>query len=82
LSLPDAIISWGFSILGMTHISGLALLMATSMFIQQKMTITDPNQKAMVYMMPVMFLFMFSYFPSGLNLYYFIFTLLGIGQQV
>ena len=25
---------------------------------------------------------MFSYFPSGLNLYYFIFNLLGIGQQV
>ena len=56
--------------------------MGTAMFIQQKMTITDPNQKAMVYMMPLMFLFMFSYFPSGLNLYYFIFNLLGIGQQV
>jgi YidC/Oxa1 family membrane protein insertase len=66
----------------MTHISGLAILMGASMFIQQRMTITDPNQKAMVYMMPVMFLFMFSYFPSGLNLYYFIFNLLAIGQQV
>jgi YidC/Oxa1 family membrane protein insertase len=46
------------------------------------MTITDPNQKAIIYMMPLMFLFMFSYLPSGLNLYYFIFNLLAIGQQV
>ncbi|MDR0927268.1 MAG: membrane protein insertase YidC [Ignavibacteria bacterium] len=82
LSRPDVLIGWGYSVLGMTHISGLALLMAVSMFIQQKMTITDPNQKAMVYMMPLMFLFMFSNFPSGLNLYYFVFNLLAIGQQV
>ena len=51
------------------------------MFIQQKMTITDPKQKAMVYMMPVMFTLMFSNFPSGLNLYYFMFNLLSILQQ-
>ena len=33
-------------------------------------------------MMPVMFTLMFSYFPSGLNLYYFMFNLLSIGQQI
>jgi len=82
LSQPDVIFSWGFSILGLTHISGLALLMAITLFIQQKMTITDPRQKAIIYIMPVMFLFMFSYFPSGLNLYYFMFNLLSIIQQV
>ena len=82
LSAPDVLINWGFSILGMTQISGLAVLMGTALFIQQKMTITDPNQKMLVYMMPLMFLFMFSNFPSGLNLYYFVFNLLAIGQQV
>jgi len=82
LSIPDGIINWGFSILGMTQISGLALLMATTLFIQQKMTISDPNQKMLVYIMPLIFLFMFSNLPSGLNLYYFVFNLLAIGQQV
>ena len=35
----------------------------------------------MVYMMPVMFWILFNSFPSGLNLYYFMFNLLSIGQQ-
>jgi YidC/Oxa1 family membrane protein insertase len=62
-------------------ISGLALLMGITMFLQQKMTIKDPSQKAMVYVMPVMMTLMFMSFPSGLNLYYFMFNLLSIGQQ-
>ena len=82
LSRPDVLFSWGFSILGLKHISGLALLMAVAMFIQQKMTITDPKQKSMIYVMPIMFLFMFSYFPAGLNLYYFMFNILSILQQI
>jgi len=82
LSMPDKILNFGFSFLGISHLSGLAVLMGVTMFIQQKMTITDPRQKAMVYMMPVMFLFLFSNFPSGLNLYYFFFNLLSIAQQV
>ncbi len=82
LSGPDKIFSFGFEIMGMSFISGLALLMGITMYFQQKLTITDPNQKAMIYMMPVMFTFMFSYFPAGLNLYYFVFNLLSIGQQI
>jgi len=82
LSMPDKILNFGFSFLGISHLSGLAVLMGVTMFIQQKMTITDPRQKAMVYMMPVMFLFLFSNFPSGLNLYYFFFNLLSIAQQI
>lgn len=82
LSVPDVLVDFGFPILGLTHISGLALAMGITMFFQQKLTITDPRQKALVYMMPVMFTLMFSYFPSGLNLYYFMFNLLSIGQQV
>ena len=63
-------------------ISGLALLMGITLFIQQKMMITDPKQKAMIYIMPVMLTLMFNHLPSGLNLYYLMFNLLSIGQQV
>ena len=83
LSVPDAIITLGFKLplLGMNQFSGLALLMGLTMFIQQKMTITDPRQKAMIYMMPVMFTLIFSNFPAGLNLYYFFFNLWSIAHQ-
>lgn len=82
LSLPDVIVKFPVSLLGIDHLSGLALLMGITMFIQQKMTVTDPKQKAMVYMMPIMFTLMFANFPAGLNLYYFVFNLLGILQQL
>ncbi|MFA6570455.1 MAG: membrane protein insertase YidC [Bacteroidota bacterium] len=82
LSVPDNLIALPFSFLGITHLSGLALLMGITMFFQQKLTLTDPRQKAMIYMMPVMFTLLFSNFPSGLNLYYFMFNLMSIGQQV
>ncbi len=84
LSIPDYIIDLGFKlpIIGIDKFSGLALLMGATLFIQQKMTITDPRQKGLVYIMPIMFTLLFSNFPSGLNLYYFIFNLLGIIQQV
>jgi YidC/Oxa1 family membrane protein insertase len=82
LSLPDVLVTLPFSLLGIKFISGLALLMGITMFLQQKLTITDPRQKAMVYMMPIMFVLIFSNLPSGLNLYYFMFNLLSIIQQV
>jgi len=55
--------------------------MGVTMILQQKMTVTDPKQKAMVYMMPALMIFMFYSFPSGLNLYYTIFNILTIVQQ-
>ncbi len=82
LSIPDTIVDFGFSFMGLKSISGLALLMGVTMFIQQKLTITDPRQKSLIYVMPIMFTLMFSSFPSGLNLYYFMFNLIGIGQQI
>lgn len=82
LSVPDTLVHFGTSVMGISSISGLALAMGISMFIQQKMTISDPKQKAMVYVMPFMFVFLFSSFPAGLNLYYFMFNVLGIGQQL
>jgi len=84
LSIPDTVLTLPFTIplLGMNEVSGLALAMGVTMFIQQKMTVTDPRQKAMVWMMPVMLTLLFNSLPSGLNLYYFVFNLFSIVQQV
>ena len=84
LSVPDVIVDLPFTLplVGVHNISGLALMMGITMFIQQKMTVNDPRQKAMVWMMPVMMTLLFNGLPSGLNLYYFVFNLLAIGQQV
>jgi len=62
----------------------LPVLMAASMFIQQKITPTtmDPTQaKIMLFLPLVMCLFMLQ-LPSGLTLYMFISTLFGIIQQM
>jgi YidC/Oxa1 family membrane protein insertase len=84
LSIPDVVAKLPFTIplFGITDISGLAVAMGVTMFIQQKMTVTDPRQKAMVWMMPIMMVLLFNSLPSGLNLYYFVFNLLSIGQQM
>ncbi len=83
LSAPDVIYTLPFRIpiFNVDQISGLAVLLGITMFLQQKMTMKDPSQKAMVYIMPIMFTLMFMAFPSGLNLYYFMFNLLSIAQQ-
>ena len=59
----------------------LPILMAVSMIFQSKMTMKDPKQKAMVYIMPIFLLLLFNQFPSGLNLYYTMFNVLTIIQQ-
>ena len=54
------------------------------MFGQQKLTTTpmmDPVQQKMMYFMPVIMTFMVK-LPSGLTLYIFLSTLLGIIQQL
>ncbi|HTR80457.1 MAG TPA: membrane protein insertase YidC [Bacteroidota bacterium] len=84
LSIPDIITELPFTLpfFGVHNLSGLALMMGITMFIQQKMTVNDPRQKAMVWMMPVMMTLLFNSLPSGLNLYYFVFNLLAIAQQM
>ena len=69
LSAPDVLVHLPFKLplFGIDQISGLAILMGITMFIQQKMTITDPKQKALVYIMPVMLTLLFFSFPAGLN---------------
>lgn len=83
LAAPDVIFHLPFTIpiFGISDVSGLATLMGITMFIQQKMTVTDPKQKALVYIMPIMMTLLFFSFPAGLNLYYFVFNLLSIIQQ-
>ncbi len=54
----------------------LPIIMAVSMFIQQKITVTDPKQKMMTYIMPVLFLFFFYKLPAGLVLYWTTFNIL------
>jgi YidC/Oxa1 family membrane protein insertase len=83
LAVPDVILKLPFTIplFGVDYLSGLAILMAVTMFIQQKMTVKDPKQMAMVYIMPIMLLFLFTTLPAGLNLYYFMFNLLSIIEQ-
>ncbi len=83
LSQPDVVYNLGFKfpLFGVQEISGLALLMGITTFVQQKMTVKDPKQQALIYVMPVMLTLLFMSFPSGLNLYYFMFNILSIAQQ-
>jgi YidC/Oxa1 family membrane protein insertase len=78
LSAPDTLFN-----VGNFPINILPLLMTATMIIQQKMTPTAAvgQQKAMPYIMNIMFLFIFYRFPSGLNLYYTLFNLLTVIQQ-
>jgi len=83
LSIPDVIAKLPFRIplFAMDEVSGLAVLMGVTMIIQQKMSVKDPRQQAMVYIMPILMTLMFNSFPAGLNLYYFTFNLFSIAQQ-
>jgi len=63
----------------------LPLLMIASQFFMQKMTPqanADPSQQKMMMFMPLVFGYMFYWFPSGLVLYYLTSNLVSMGQQV
>ncbi len=84
LSVPDRLFDFGATnipLLG-NHISGLTILMTATMIIQQIFTVTDERQKKMAYIMPLVFMFLFNNLPSGVALYYFMFNIFGILQQV
>ena len=82
LSAPDTIYQLPFSIPFYGDLVNiLPIFMGVTMFIQQKMTMKDPKQKAMVYFMPIFLTLIFNSFPSGLNLYYALFNLFSIIQQ-
>ena len=87
LSAPDIIFYLPFKIpLYGNYVCALPILMALSMFAQQKMMMTggaaqQQQQKFMQYFMMGFFFLIFNSFPSGLNLYYTLFNLLTIVQQ-
>jgi len=83
LSAPDVLFRFGtkLPIVGWETMSGLTLLLVTTMFVQQMFTVTDPRQKQMAYIMPIVFIFMFNNLPSGVGLYYFMFNIFGLVQQ-
>ena len=58
----------------------LPFFMAATMFFQMKMSIKDPNQKMLVWMMPIMMFIFSCSFPSGLVLYWTVSNLFTIGQ--
>lgn len=61
----------------------LPLIMGVTMFIQQGLNPTppDPMQAKVMRMMPILFTFMFMWFPAGLVLYWIVNNLLSIAQQ-
>ncbi len=59
----------------------LPILMTLLMFWQQKLTIRDPKQKMMVYLLPAIFFFFFFQMPSGLVLYWTLFNLFSVAEQ-
>ncbi len=82
LSVPDGLFKFSTSIpiIG-NQLSGLTLLMGITMVVQSALTTTDPRQKKMAYIMPIMFTFLFNNPPAGVALYYFMFNIFGIAQQ-
>ena len=77
LSTPDVLFR-----VGSFPIHVLPVIMFLTTILQQKLTpMTDPRQKMMGYMMPVMMLFIFYSFPAGLNLYWTMNNILTVAQQ-
>jgi len=83
LSKSDIVWS-GFSVpyLMPEGISILPFFMVVTTWFQTKQTITDPNQKMMVWMMPAMMFVFSSVMPSGLVLYWTISNVWSIAQYM
>ncbi|NTU96694.1 MAG: membrane protein insertase YidC [Chlorobiaceae bacterium] len=85
LSVPDSILNFGFSIpMYGDHIAVFPILMAVTVFIQQKITPTtqtNDQMKVMMYMFPAMMLLFFNNMPAGLGLYYLMFNIFSVAQQ-
>lgn len=92
LSTYDAIIEWQANIpivnwLFGHHLSLFTLLMTISTIIsmwmnnQANATQQYPGMKTMMYLMPVMFLFILNDFSSGLTYYYFLANVISIAQN-
>ena len=65
------------------HLGAWPIIMVITMYLQQRMSPapTDPTQAQVMKFMPLMFLFMFGGFPSGLLIYWAWSNILSIAQQ-
>jgi YidC/Oxa1 family membrane protein insertase len=93
LSTYDSIFSWTANIPFLSniygnHISLFTLLMTISTIVSMKMgegqTASSqqmPGMKTMMYIMPVMFMFILNNFSAGLTYYYFLANVITIGQN-
>jgi len=86
LSAPDVIFNLPFKIpIYGDFVCALPIIMALSMYAQQKMMTPggpqQEQQKIMQFFMMGFFFLLFNSFPSGLNLYYTLFNVLTIAQQ-
>jgi YidC/Oxa1 family membrane protein insertase len=81
LARPDTL--FGHLPIANLPLGPLPLLMTASSLLQTWLNPTppDPMQAKLMWIMPLMFSFMFFYFPSGLVLYWFTNNLLSIAQQ-
>jgi YidC/Oxa1 family membrane protein insertase len=83
LSKPEMIFQLPFTIpMYGDNFAVLPIIMAVLTYFQNKMTIKDPNQKAMIYFMPPFMLVLFNSFSSGLVLYWTLSSVFAIIQQV
>lgn len=87
LSAPDIIINLPFTIPFMgDFIAGFVLLMSASMVLQMRVSgqggAANPQMKILQYIFPVMMLLIFNAFASGLSLYYLVYNVLSIAQQM
>jgi YidC/Oxa1 family membrane protein insertase len=66
------------------HVGILPIIMALTLYFQQMLNPqpTDPTQAKVMKFLPLIFLFMFASFPSGLVLYWSCSNILSITQQV
>jgi len=82
LSQPEALFMLPFAIpIYGSNVALLPIIMAALTFFQQKSAIQDPNQKAMIYMMPVIMLVMFNGFPAGVVFYWTVSSAISLAQQ-
>jgi len=83
LSMPDVVFQLGFTIpMYGSGVAVLPILMGISTFFQSKSTtVSDPNQRFMLYFMPIFMTLIFNQFPSGLTLYYTLFNVWTLVQQ-
>jgi YidC/Oxa1 family membrane protein insertase len=82
LSMPESIYHLPFQIpMYGSNFAIIPIVMALLTFFQNRMTIKDPNQKFMIWFMPIFMFVLFNNFPAGLVIYWTLSSALGLVQQ-